>query len=113
MATYGELKGRYAVLHRYMCGIAAICLIIAITGGTLYSDSNWLESWTSCTEIGWRELSVGPICYNLGVATLLTGWAAVIVTGVVGIEYFILKVWAAWEDVSQGSRTDHRRRRRV
>ena len=112
MATYGELKGRYAALHRYMCGIVALCLIVFVIGGTLYGDSNWLESWTSCSAIGFRALQIGPVCYNLGVATLLTIWATVLVTGIVGIEYFILKVWAAWEDVHQGSRV-HRKQTRA
>jgi hypothetical protein len=101
MAKYSELARRYHVLHRVMCGLAVMCLIITIVGCTIYNSSDWERQWAECLP-SVSNIVRYPVCYHMSVVTWITVWSLCVVTGVMAIEYCMLKVWAAWEEVHHG-----------
>jgi len=96
-----------------MCGIAVTCLLIGILGGVFYSSADWFSSWTDCIQIGLPQTAFRwPVCYQVSPLSLLAAWSGCVVAGVMGIEFCLLKLWAAWEEVHQGAARVTRRSRR-
>ena len=75
MAKWTELKLRYIFLHRFMCGMTVVCVILTIAG--------------SC---------MAGISFN----QMLMRTASVAVVLVIA-DWFIIRIWAVWEEVQHGA----------
>ena len=112
MASFKELKNKYRLLHRFMCGLAVTCLFVSIVGCAFYGDMNWTKQWTNCLPLGFGGLTDAlfpgdfHLCYEMSITTIILSWSLIVLIGVMTVEYFVLKMWAAWENVHEGAGKD-------